>query len=395
MNTRVQNAPTDRLKDAIEISTIRQFARGPEIIDIGVGTGRAALPLLADGYRVTGIDRSQSMLDKTRQLAGDAPITLKIGDVSALPFNEHTFDCAVALNVLTNRPNWQESLIECKRVVRPGGRLIFDIHSVEHVAAAYGCDFSRWPDALTRTDDSTDLTRYMSRLSIPDLADLADCAGLRIVAAVPYGAFLGGDNVNWLSYAELDATQHFKRVLSWFAYDQGLFDLGIFLEESLVKHLTPRVTGRMFIVLDNCPDREANARLVADIEARDAALDSLDFDALSPWLPLSRKQYAEALQRLLQPLRSRHFFYLLFKTLKTRLPQFDFRDILAQDVREQFDAWMKYEQLDQCATQIARGWAAGAPFRFKDGIDVTVGTEYQLVRALLTHHFGLFNGGRK
>jgi hypothetical protein len=235
----------------------------------------------------------------------------------------------------------------------------------------------------------------MSRVSVEELVDFANDAGLRIVAAVPYGAFLGGGNVNWLSYAELDAMQRFKRVLSWFARDGRLLELGLFLEEAVVKHLTPRVTGRMFVVLENCPDRDANARFAADVAARDAALDKRDIAALLPWLPHTLEEYAAEFDKLLQPLRSRHFFFLLFKTLTARLPGFDFRNVIPQEVCAQYATWIEHEGIDQRATEIARSWAAGASFRFKEGVDVTVGAEYNLVKALLETHFGIFKGARQ
>lgn len=391
----VVSESTNSLKNAVEIGTIRRFANGPEIVDIGVGTGRAALPLVADGYRVTGIDSSQAMLDETRRLAAGAPISLEVGDLAALPCKDHAFDCAVALNVLVHFPNWRESLLEWKRVVRPGGRMVFDIHSLDHAHAAYGTDESRWPAALKRTQTKGDFTHYMSRVSVDELVEFANGAGLAIVAAEPYGAFLGGGNINWLSYAELDATQRWKRLLSWFARDQALFNLGYFLEDAIIRHLTPRVTGRMFVVLDNRPDREANARFAASVAARDAALDQRDFAALLPWLPHTLEQYAAQLESLLKPLRSRRFFFGLFKTLVARMPGFDFRGVLAPAVLEQFGAWLEHERIDQRATSIARGWAAGAPFRFKDGVDVGLGAEYDLVKALLQKHFGIFNGGRQ
>ena len=77
------------------------------------------------------------------------------------------------------------------------------------------------------------------------------------------------------------------------------------------------------------------------------------------------------------------------------MPGFDFRGVLAPEVLGQFHAWLEHEQIDQRATNIARGWAAGAPFRFKDGIDVSVGTEYHLVKALLETRFGIIDGGRQ
>ncbi len=391
----VVSESTNSLKNALEIGAIRRFAKGTDLVDIGVGTGRAALPLVADGYRVTGIDSSQAMLDETRRLAAGAPISLKVGDLAALPSEADAFDCAVALNVLVHFPNWRESLLEWKRVVRPGGRMIFDIHSLDHVHAAYGADQSRWPQALKRTQSKGDFTNYMSRVSVDDLVEFANGAGLAIVAAEPYGAFLGGGNINWLSYAELDATYRWKRLLSWFARDQALFDLGYFLEEAIIRHLTPRVTGRMFVVLDNRPDAQANARFAAEVAARDAALGKRDFAALQPWLPHTPEQYAARLGTLLQPLRCRRFFFGLFKTLMTRMPDFDLRGTIAPEVLSQYLSWLEHEQIDQHATRIARGWAEGAPFRFKDGIDVSIGAEYDLVKALLEKHFGIFDGGRQ
>jgi SAM-dependent methyltransferase len=391
----VVSESTNSLKNALEVDAIRRFARGPEIVDIGVGTGRAALPLVAEGYHVTGIDSSQAMLDETRRLAAGAPIALKVGDVAALPCADNAFDCAVALNVLVHFPNWRESLLEWRRVVRPGGRMVFDIHSFDHVQAAYGADESRWPQALKRTHDKGDFTHYMSRVSVDELVEFANGAGLTIVAAAPYGAFLGGGNVNWLSYAELDATQRWRRLLSWFARDQALFDLGYFLEDAIVRHLTPRVTGRMFVVLDNRPDVQANARFAADVAARDQALDRRDFAALQPWLPYAREQYAARLAQLLKPLRNRRFFFGLFKTIAARMPGFDFRGVIAPPVFEQFNAWLEHERVDLQATGIARGWAEGATFRFKNGVDVAIGAEYDLVKALLKKHFGIFDGGRQ
>jgi hypothetical protein len=51
--------------------------------------------------------------------------------------------------------------------------------------------------------------------------------------------------------------------------------------------------------------------------------------------------------------------------------------------------------LDQKATEIARNWSAGMDSRFKSGVDVTIGVEYNLVRALLSEYFGLFDGAQQ
>jgi len=391
----VNRDATSHLKNVVEIDTIKHFVRGHDVIDIGVGTGRAALPLVADGYRLTGVDSSQAMLDETRRLADGAPIRLQVGDVVSVPCDDHTFDSAVSLNVLVHFPNWREALLEWKRVVRPGGRLIFDIHSLDHAVHAYGADQTRWPEALRRSERGDDFVNYMSRVSIEQLVSFADEAGFRIVSTVPYGAFFGGGNVNWLLHSDLESKNRWKRVLSWFARDDALLELGVFLEEKLVSWLTPKYTGRMFVVLENEADPAANARFKADIAARDAAIAEGDLAKLLPWLPLTLEQYAKELGRLLQPLRSRHFFFLLYRALLARVPGFDFRGVIPGDVLDQFRLWMENDRIDRETTEIARGWSAAAAFKFKDGVDVTVGTEYSLIKALLEKHFGVFGGGRQ
>ena len=391
----VQSETTNLLKNAVEINTIRRHARGPKIIDIGVGTGRAALPLVADGYDVMGVDSSQAMLDETRRLANGSPIRLQVGDVASLPCDDASFDCAVSLNVLVHFPNWREALLEWKRVVRPGGRIIFDIHTQDHAVAAYGADKSQWPDALRATDEAGKFGLYMSRASIAELVEFADAQGFAIETVVPYGAFLGGGNTNWLLYESLEQKASWKRTLSWFARDQGLFDLGLFIEEAIVAHLAPKIAGRMFVVLDNRADPAANARFAADMAARNAALDSLDFANLAQWLPLAPEAMSAELDKLLKPLRSRHFFFLLFQCLLTRLPNFEFRGAVSPQMLRELSTWLVSNALDQKSTEIARGWSAELADKFKAGTDVTVGAEYNLVRALLSRYFGIFSEGRQ
>jgi SAM-dependent methyltransferase len=388
----VENESTNRLKNALEINAIKRFVRGAKIIDIGTGTGRAALPLIASGYALTGIDSSQAMLDELKRLAGNLPIVLKAGDLFDLPCGDHSFDCAVALNVLVHFSNWRESLREWQRVVRPGGRLIFDIHSLDHVTAAYGRDSAFWPPSLKRTCEPENFTDYVSRISVDDLVSFANEAGFSIAAVLPYGAFLGGGNINWLQYEELESTHKWKRVLSWFARDQGLLDLGLFLEEALISRLTPRITGRMFVILDNKRDEAGNARFAADLKARDQALDQRDFAALAPWLPMKIEAYAGQFERLLAPLRSRHFFFLLYRSLLARAPGFDFRGALPEATQRQMTEWMRMGSIDRQAVEIARNWCAAGEFRMQSGVDVSLGVEYFLVRDLLSKYFGLFSG---
>ncbi|MEE1949785.1 class I SAM-dependent methyltransferase [Pseudomonas alcaligenes] len=390
----VENTGTNYLKNALEIDIIQRFVSGREVIDIGTGTGRAALALLRQGYQVTGIDSSQAMLDETKRLAGGSPINLKLGDIQKLPCADASFDSAVALNVMVHFPNWREALHEWRRVVRPGGRLLFDIHSSSHVRMAYGVDRARWPEALRKTDDPHDFANYMARLDVAELVEHANAQGLTVRAVVPYGAFLGGGNVNWLLYEQLERSHRWKRVLSWFACDPGLAELGLFLEQKLVGLLSPSLAGRVFVVLENRADPAANASFAQQAESLEIALSQRSFSALQPWLDQGGRDYAVELRRLLQPLRARHFFFSLFDALLERLPDYDFRGLLMPEVEEQLLTWRAMRQADRRAMAIAQGWSAGYEQRFRHGVDVAQGSEYFLVESVLTEYFGLFTGER-
>ena len=72
--------------------------RSLEILDIGCGTGRHSIELARRGYKVTGLDLSESMLNKAREKAQDAGVTVNFIRQDARDFDFHeTFDLAIML----------------------------------------------------------------------------------------------------------------------------------------------------------------------------------------------------------------------------------------------------------------------------------------------------------
>jgi ubiquinone/menaquinone biosynthesis C-methylase UbiE len=97
------------------------------VLELGVGTGRIALPVAASGCEVHGIDVSSHMLAalarrvRKEALAG---IHLALGDITALPYREGVFDGAIAVHVLHLVADWADVLAHVSRLVRPGGTLV-------------------------------------------------------------------------------------------------------------------------------------------------------------------------------------------------------------------------------------------------------------------------------
>ncbi|MEW5982036.1 MAG: class I SAM-dependent methyltransferase [Acidobacteriota bacterium] len=109
--------------------------RGRRILDVGTGTGRAALLLAARGAAVTGIDASPEMLRVAAARAGQEGLSVRfdVGDAHRLAFDSSSFDAAVSLRVLMHAPNWRECLHELCRVARD--RVVFDYPAACSAAA--------------------------------------------------------------------------------------------------------------------------------------------------------------------------------------------------------------------------------------------------------------------
>jgi SAM-dependent methyltransferase len=113
------------------------FPAQSSVLEIGVGTGRIALPLLEGGVNITGVDISAGMVARLRAKydAGRAAAPLEatrawgalhveLADMTALPFADATFDGVVAVHVLHLVPGWRRAFDEALRVIRPGGALL-------------------------------------------------------------------------------------------------------------------------------------------------------------------------------------------------------------------------------------------------------------------------------
>lgn len=100
---------------------------GGRILEVGVGTG-ISLPDYSRTSRLTGIDISDTMLDKARdrvrKLRLDNVDAIAIGDAEALTFADNSFDVVVAQYVVSAVSNPERALDEFARVCRPGGEIV-------------------------------------------------------------------------------------------------------------------------------------------------------------------------------------------------------------------------------------------------------------------------------
>jgi ubiquinone/menaquinone biosynthesis C-methylase UbiE len=137
------------------------------ILDIPCGTGVYTQHLAAQGYVVTAADASQPMLDITGQRQTGA--TTELCSIFDLPFDDGAFDATVTLRLFSHftRPETAQALRELRRVIRPGGRVIFD---------SFRWTPRRWPVLRRFVAQS-----YIYEIAPAEVETLVREAGLRVV----------------------------------------------------------------------------------------------------------------------------------------------------------------------------------------------------------------------
>jgi ubiquinone/menaquinone biosynthesis C-methylase UbiE len=120
-------------------------ARG-RVLEVGVGSGMN-LPFYGTEVReVVGVDPSTELLEMARTRAGEAgvPVTLTRASATSMPLEDASFDTIVMTWTLCSIPDPAVALREMRRVLRPGGTLLFIEHGLSPDA-----DVARWQHRLT------------------------------------------------------------------------------------------------------------------------------------------------------------------------------------------------------------------------------------------------------
>ena len=120
---------------------------GNRLLDVGCGTGKSFLPMLARGWEVTGCDISPAMLELAREKAGDAAQLSRRGHARAAGFGEFDLVWALddAVNYLLSPEELERALSGMRANLAPDGLLLFDVNTLQ----AYRTFFAetRWSSA--------------------------------------------------------------------------------------------------------------------------------------------------------------------------------------------------------------------------------------------------------
>jgi SAM-dependent methyltransferase len=123
-------------------------AAGERVIDVGCGTGNAALLAAELGARVTGVDPAERLLDVARGRAREQGLEIDFigGEASSLPVPDAAADAVVSVFGAIFDPDAAAAARELARVTAPGGRIVlsawipagalFDVMRMRHEAIA-------------------------------------------------------------------------------------------------------------------------------------------------------------------------------------------------------------------------------------------------------------------
>jgi len=112
------------------VDVLADLAAGAPVLELGIGTGRIALPLSERGVRVHGIDLSTAMLARLREKPGADRIGVTVGDFASTRV-PGTFGLAyLVFNTIMNLTS-QDEQVACFRNVAdhlgPGGRFLVEV----------------------------------------------------------------------------------------------------------------------------------------------------------------------------------------------------------------------------------------------------------------------------
>jgi SAM-dependent methyltransferase len=102
--------------------------QGSRFLDVGTGSGTAAVAACERGAKVTAVDAEPGMIALAARAAPAADVRLAV--LPDLPFGDGEFDAVVGNFVLNHVGRPRAALAELRRVTRPGGRIALTIWGV-------------------------------------------------------------------------------------------------------------------------------------------------------------------------------------------------------------------------------------------------------------------------
>jgi len=196
---------------------------GGPVVELGVGTGRIAVPIAADGIRIIGVDSSRGMLEVCARRAALAGVSvdLRVGDFRSPPVREQVplvicpFRSLLHMHTDDDR---QLVLAAVRGLLLPGGRFVFDVFTPgsEDIARTHDrwlerepgiFEHARWDEGartltLTVRGPSGETTMALAWLPSDEWRALLEESGFEVEACYGWfdrSPFNGRDDTVWIA----------------------------------------------------------------------------------------------------------------------------------------------------------------------------------------------------
>jgi ubiquinone/menaquinone biosynthesis C-methylase UbiE len=171
--------------DDLEVEVVERYGSGADVLECGTGTGLLLERFTAFARSAKGIDLSPGMLERARERGLD----VREASVTAIPFEDESFDVTCAFKVLAHVREIGRALSEMARVTRQGGVVVAEFYnpfSIRGMVKRLGPSGA----ISAHTRESAVYTRFDAPWAIPRLLPpglrLESARGVRIVTP---GAF--------------------------------------------------------------------------------------------------------------------------------------------------------------------------------------------------------------
>ena len=178
---------------AQELVKAAKLRPGERVLDVACGTGvvaRLAADAVGKGGAVAGLDVNPGMLAVARSIA-DSETGIEWHEASAesMPFPDASFDVVLCQMGLQFVPDKQAALTEMRRVLAPGGRLVFNVPGpapkiltimAEGIARTVGAEPAKFVDVVFSLYDTTEVENLMGAAGFNEVTARANTMSLRL-----------------------------------------------------------------------------------------------------------------------------------------------------------------------------------------------------------------------
>lgn len=233
----------DDTAEAITQALLREIraAGADRVLEVGIGTGRIARPLMREGVRMLGVDISREMMGQLRrQLTPEntAP-DLLLGDATALPLASGSFRAALVVHVFHLVQSIEKTISEIRRVLAADGALLHQTRrATEETERMWDDSMAEWRRVLAARGYVGKSRREMSEIRAALLASGGKMREMDVIASPEV----------WTADQEMGRLRNRQSAWTW-AVPSDIFDDALPEYEAWLRRALPAGTFRDDVTL--------------------------------------------------------------------------------------------------------------------------------------------------